>query len=212
MATTYAELQTEALAWTRNTAVADQIANCISQAEDEINAKTRGVRRVITATTTIDTDSSAVPSDFQDVRSFQLTSGSNRTLRPVSVEEMARLRAESPTTDEPYAFCVQGAAFEFYPTPDTSYDAELVYTGRLARLSDSNTTNWVLAEFPSVYLNGTLWRAYSFLKNREMAEYYGALFLSGLDDLKAANRTVRAPTLRTDFPLAGPCATDMTRA
>lgn len=213
MATTYAELQTEGLAWLRNEAATDQVTNFISQAEDEINAKTRGVRRAATAIAAVSTATVTLPDDFQDVRSFRLTDGArNVPLLPVTPERLASLRADYAATGEPEVYAIVGDAFHLYPEPTATYASELVYTARLAKLSDSNTSNWVLAGFPNVYLNGLLWRGYAYLKNRDMSEYYGALFLAGLDDLRRANRTVAEPLLRTDFPLGGPCNPDMTRA
>jgi hypothetical protein len=213
MATTYAELQTETLAWLRNTAASEQVTNFISQVEDEANAKLRGVRRIIVATPTINAASSALPGDFQEVRSVRLTDGARTVpLVPITPERLAALKQDDDTTGEPEVYAIQGASMYFHPTPSASYAAELVYVGRLPRLSDSNTSNWLLAEFPSVYLNGALWRGYLYLKNAEMAEQYGGLFATGLADIRAANRTTHAPLLRTDFPLGGYVNADLTRA
>lgn len=212
MASTYDDLITEVRAWLRNTSANDQLANFISQAEDEMNAKLRGVRRIVTATATVDAASATLPTDFQEIRAFRLTNGAR--LRPmvgVTPERLAELQADDSTPDEPEVFCVQGAAIYFHPPPSQTYSASLVYVGRVPRLSTTNQSNWVLAEFPTAYLNGALWRAYSYLKNAEMASYYGGLFSASLDDLRAASRTMRDQPLRTDFPLI-PTRTDFTRA
>ena len=51
----------------------------------------------------------------------------------------------------------------FAPSPDTSYTGYLSYYKAISALSSSNTSNWMLANHPSVYLYGSLFHAANFL-------------------------------------------------
>lgn len=201
MSSTYAELQTEGLAWLRNAAVADQITNLIAQVEDELNGQLRVSPMIVEATASIDAETAILPTDFLELRSIRLTSPT-RVLRSVSQEEMAVLKRNTTTTGEPYAYAIRGGAFEFVPVPDKAYAATLVYVAKIPALSDSNPTNWVLDRFPMAYLNGLLARGYMFLKNFPAAQAYTAAFGNDLTKIRAANRTVYDARLRSDIPRA----------
>ena len=53
--------------------------------------------------------------------------------------------------------------FRFGPSPDTSYTGYLSYYKAISALSASNTSNWMLANHPAVYLYGSLFHAANFL-------------------------------------------------
>ena len=51
------------------------------------------------------------------------------------------------------------------PTPDQSYNFEVLYYERLPPLSSTNQTNWLTRNAPNVMLYGTLLQAMPYLKN-----------------------------------------------
>jgi hypothetical protein len=76
---------------------------------------------------------------------------------------------------------------EFIPTPDTTYDGELTYYAKIPSLSDSNTSNWLLAYAPDLYLYGALVEAEPYLKNDERIAVWGELYLRVIADIEVAD-------------------------
>jgi hypothetical protein len=99
---------------------------------------------------------------------------------------MAQLREQSGNTQgRPRFYAVTAGEFEFFPTPDGSYQSELVYYANVPALSDSNTSNWLLSKYPDIYLYGALVHTAPYLDEDQRAQTWAALYQSAID---AANR------------------------
>ena len=70
-------------------------------------------------------------------------------------------------TGKPRSYTIESdnetETFRFGPSPDTSYTGYLSYYQAISPLSSSNTSNWMLANHPAVYLYGSLYHAANFL-------------------------------------------------
>jgi hypothetical protein len=73
------------------------------------------------------------------------------------------------------------------PIADSSYTAELVYYAKLSKLSDSNTTNWLLTAAPDIYLYGALMQAAPYLKDDARIGTWSQMYLTALQDLQTAD-------------------------
>ena len=71
------------------------------------------------------------------------------------------------------------------PTPDASYQFEVLYYERLAPLDSSNQTNWFTQYAPQALLYGTLLQAMPFLKNDERTAMWRAEYQFVMTSLKA---------------------------
>jgi hypothetical protein len=56
----------------------------------------------------------------------------------------------------PAAFAIAGGNIYFGPVPTSATAIATVYYAKLSNLSLSNTTNWLLASHPDIYLYGCL--------------------------------------------------------
>jgi hypothetical protein len=104
-------------------------------------------------------DSVALPSDYVLAKTAVLQTSPLATL---DVKTLSDLYNDYPnsTQGQPEAFAVHGTTLYFRPVADSSYTLRLYYTAALEALSDSNTSNWLLASYPDVYLYGSLvWSA-----------------------------------------------------
>ena len=99
----------------------------------------------------------AIPTDLVEVSSFTITSTTpNYQLDYVIPAQLAKLRKDALYSDNiPRWYTRDGSNFIFYPTPVTSYTAELIYVRTILDLA-SNSTNWLLTSHPDVYLYGSL--------------------------------------------------------
>lgn len=90
---------------------------------------------------------------------------------------------------------------EFDRTPDSAYTVEMQYWARPTALSDSNTTNTVLDNFPTIYLYGALWALWQYFSEEEISEYYYAKFMTaikGANKLHKDGRYGSAPRIRME--------------
>jgi len=180
--TTYDELKA-AIADTLNrddlTAV---IPDFITMAESDMNMNVRHWRQEERAIAPIDTQYSAIPSDFLEVISFHISSGDFRSLELISKAEMLDRRYKSgDASGKPAFYAITAGEIEVYPTPDGEYTTELYYFSRLDALSASNTTNWMLEYFPSAYLYGALVHSAPYLREDPRVQLWAGLYASTIN-------------------------------
>ena len=118
-------------------------------------------------TITIDSETETVPTGFIAVRSFYiLLSGVKHPLEYITPANMFETRGGS-RSGRPRAYTIESddetETLRFAPSPDTSYTGYLSYYKAISALSVSNTSNWMLANHPAVYLYGSLYHASNFL-------------------------------------------------
>ena len=153
---TYAELQTAIANWLVRQDLTDRIPEFIALAEAKMNRDINHWRGEKRATATLDARFSAVPTDFLAPVRFQVGT-SEEPLEPISSQDMHERRARADdTAGTPETYALVGGEFEFFPTPDESYTGTLYYRATIPALSDSNASNWVLANAPDAYLYGSL--------------------------------------------------------
>lgn len=205
--TTYAELQAAVANWLDRTDLTARIPEFVSMAEAQMNRKLRITRMIQRDTATISTDNrySTVPTNYLEVKSYVLSLGSQSwVLKALPADVMQTYRQASNAAGPPRYYALNGTSsgrdFEHYPTPDQAYTATLAFYAKIPALTTTNTTNWVLDEFPDAYLYGTLLQAAPFLRDAEQMGVWNAGFLAAIEEMKTSERTQTAE-LRTDIGL-----------
>ena len=169
--TTYAELQTATANWLDRTDLTARIPEFIELSEANFN-------RVIRSPDMVPKDDSfsltsrynTLPSDTLEIVRIVLDLTPVIVLEYLTPEEISERRVSMSATGKPYYFTVIGGStnqLEVVPSPDSTYTSSIVYYTRIAALSDSATSNWLLAAHPDIYLFGTLVEAEPYLKNDE---------------------------------------------
>ena len=161
---TYSDLKTSIANWLNRSDLTTEIAeDFIVLAEADFNSKLR-IRKMNTSTSiTIDSETESVPTDFLQVRDFFITSGGTKyALKYITPAQMDQIRGSS-TTGMPSAYTILGDSFRFAPIPDSAHTGTLNYYAKFAALSDTNTSNYILASHPAIYLYGSLYHAANFL-------------------------------------------------
>lgn len=80
--------------------------------------------------------------------------------------------------------------------PLSTNNIELTYYAKVPALSDTATTNWLLAHSPNLYLHGCLFYAAEFVRDDEQMVKEGALIGKYMDDLQSLD-------MRSKFGNAG---------
>lgn len=136
------------------------------------------------ATAEVDGQYSALPADFLEPIRLHLEGGDYRTLELISQAEMQKRRMQNAdTSGKPAFYALTQGELEVYPTPDGTYNLEMNYYAKIPALTTSNTTNWVLDNYPDAYLYGSLVHSAPFLGEDARMATWAALFQSALNGI-----------------------------
>lgn len=174
--TTYSGLSTGVFRRLNRTAETTVFDDCISLVEAEVNRRLAlsPIRPMHTrATATVDAEFIGTPSTIIDVDSFKIGDTPILYTMPENMQDMFD---KSDETGQPVYYTQIGTEFRFYPAPDTSYTATLIYWGKVPNLNSTDTTNWLLTGHPDVYFHGVLAHAYQEYFDPENADAQAALF------------------------------------
>lgn len=148
--TTYDELQAAIDTWAEQSYSDAQKEEFIALAEARLNRKLRAMEMETRVTATLDSEYLELPDDFQEIRSIEIQDD----LGPVEYITPPHLRSiyASTETGRPQYYTITDGQFQFAPAPGSSYTIEVIYYKKIPALSDANTSNWVLASHPDLYL------------------------------------------------------------
>jgi len=195
--TSYSELKTAVANWLARSDLTDRIPEFIAIAEAKFNRRLDVRQMEQRSTATINTTSTdpqfiSLPSDFQSMRRVCLSSVTGKPtieyLTPSALYQM-RFGTFADNTGQPAFFTLIGSNIELLPVPDQNYTIEMVYRQVIPALSDSNTSNWLLAMAPDAYLYGALLEAAIFTQNDERVPLWAQAYKSVIDDLTSLNFT-----------------------
>jgi hypothetical protein len=193
---TYSQLKSTLGDWLNREDLVAVVPSFIALAEAQIERALRVRQMIGRSTATIDTQYSAVPSDFLETKTFKITSSAPiQPLQFATMEQMDEFDATNSAAQRPTLFTIVGNQIRVHPAPDTSYTAELVYYAKLPKLSDSNPTNWLLTSSPDVYLYGALLQSAPYLKDDERMAVWTTLYAAGLESIKTADQNATSSGL-----------------
>ena len=190
--TDYASLQTAIMSWLARTdaATTAQVPTFIALAEAAIRRELRDDTG--RATITISAESTPLPSYVTEIRSLRVISGLPTNAVPIIVtttEILSDVRARSANTSGiPRYAAVVGSNLLVVPQPDAAYDCDMTYFNALVPLSNTNTSNTILANNPDVYLYGSLAHAEGFLEHDDRIPQWKAAFDDALAKLDTARQ------------------------
>lgn len=194
---TYTQLQTSILSWldrANDTALSAVVPDFI--ALFEANANTEGAirtqfNRTSTALSTVASQNYvSTPSDYLGTDSLIITrSGSSGYDVAVPYGGAAALYTAYPSaavaTGQPKAFINMTGKLELAPVPDTVYTTTLYYYQKIPALA-TNSTNWLLTNFPQIYLFGSLVASEAFLGASNDISKWGSLYDNAIQKLEGA--------------------------
>jgi hypothetical protein len=186
--TTFSELKAALANWLDRDDLTSTIPDFISLAEKQIEREVRHYKMIERASGALDSQYSAVPADWLETLRFSITTGNTFALEMTTLSDlMTRRQNAQNTTGRPEYYAHIGEAFELFPTPDTTYTMELVYYQEIPKLSDSQTTNWLLTDAPDAYLYGALLQAAPYLGEDERVQVWNGLYAGAVASLNRAS-------------------------
>ena len=187
---TYSALKASVANWLNRTDLTDEIVDFISLTEADFNSKLR-IRKMISETTiTIDAETEDLPTGFLQIRDFFIVSGSTKLpLRYMTPSQMDSIKGTS-TTGTPEVYTILGDKLRFAPKPNSTYTATLNFYKKFDALSDSNTSNFILSDHPSIYLYGALYHATNFLGgiDKMLVQKWQQMYATAMERLERNDR------------------------
>lgn len=162
--------------WLNRQDLTAAIPSYIALAEAEVNAddRFRVLHSVVRATAQISpaqADANGnfylpLPADYISMQNLRvLEAPPPGRIDLVTQTQMDDLRQKFQGADVPKYYAVLSTEMELLPAPDRQYTAQMVYYGKVPPLSSANQTNWLLQNYPNIYLYGTLLQAAPYLKD-----------------------------------------------
>lgn len=165
----------------------DQVKEFISLAEASFNRVLRTRNQLTRSTSDVSTQFVTQPTDLLELYNIQLNSDPIVRLEQVSLSAMDTLKSASSTTGKPLYFAITGTDLELYPSPDTSYEIEVIYYATIDPLTTDAETNFLITNHPDLYLFGSLVQAEPWLMNDERIGIWGALLGKGVEELRISD-------------------------
>lgn len=185
---TYAQLQTAVGDWLNRSDLTSAIPDFITLVEGRLRRQMRAAGAVTrNGAFTIDSASETLPTDCKEVRSIAINNGQgsdyNVALKPLAPEQLAEMQAYYANTGTPQYYCVVGSSVYFMPQPDQTYTGLIVYELEIPPLA-TNSTNWLLTDYPDVYLYGALVEASPYLRDDARVPAFEQRFKEALGELE----------------------------
>jgi len=194
----YTELKAAVAQWMRRSDLTAEIPDYITLAEKKIVKllKLRGQETETTLTPNSGDSTVALPADFGSPIALWNTLDDPRT--KIS-QVMPDALAYEDTPGVPDFWAIDGANIRF----DCALDGAIPFALRYVKafeLSTSNPTNFVLTEWPDVYLYGALTEGFLAVFDEQRASVWQGKFQAALEVARTtANDNKKGVTLRTDM-------------
>lgn len=197
--TTYDELKASIANWLNRDDLTAVIPDFIALAEAQIARDVRHWRQEKRVTTSVNEQYENLPIDWLEMIQIQLTAGGR--LQVISAAELQDRKEDSLVAYKPKYYRLTSDQIEFYPAPDSPYEAAMQYYARVPALTDTDTTNWVLTDYPDIYLYGALVHAAPYLNDDQRITVWASLYQSAVDALDQDNKKSRVSgPLRMGMP------------
>ncbi len=200
--TNYDELQKEIIDWSHRSDLGTKIPDFIKLAENAMYSNDQEVLTIrsmeIVSTAATTGQYLALPDNFESARSVRLVTGDNGGELTFQAPEQMRKQV---STGRPNFFTVVGDELQFDRVPDSEYTIEIQYYRKATPLSDSNLTNEIITNHPSIYLFGALTALFSYSLDSEQQLKYTQMFIGAIKGANKADKKGRygpAPSMSLD--------------
>jgi hypothetical protein len=173
---TYSDLQGAVANWIARADLTTNIPDFIALFESVANRRLRLRQQESAVTLTASSGVATLPADYLAWRRVTWTGQFPRELEYVHPSYLHALYPTLPA-DIPRLFTIEGGNLTVAPTDNTALTFD--YFQKIPALSNTNTSNWLLATAPDLYLFGSLAEAHGFVKDAESL----ALWKSRRDEL-----------------------------
>jgi len=162
-------LITEVKSWINDSGTSDDtVKGWIQLAESRFRRVLAQLDNEVTITSVPSSELDALPTGFNGLREAYVVGSPNRPLTLISPAQMTRY---GDLTGNPVFFSIEAGNFRFNPTA-SGETVTYTYFRKLDDLTVGSPTNYLILEYPDVYLAGTLTVAQKFLRDDVDAQQF----------------------------------------
>jgi len=186
--TNYSALKTTVANYLGRTDLTTQIPDFITLAETRLarELRTRQMLKSATSSMTSGDARVALPTDFLQVRDLYIQGNPRMPVTYLAPSAFTR-DARADESGLPVYYTVLASEFLFAPIPDGSRTLEILYYAKPAVLSDSNTSNVFLANYPDALLYGALAEAEPYLIKDARVQLWISLYDRAINSISEAD-------------------------
>lgn len=203
--TKLSELKTRIAGTLNRTDLTTDIPEFIALAHIDINARFRTADMMTSGAFTLTggTPTVALPTRFKEFRRVQYTADASdiREIVPGPFSPLTQQEAAGQS-GYPNRYSIDGDNMRVTPTPSATFTGTWFYFIGVEAFdfTDDDDTNWVLTDYPNVWLYGSLLSALPKIGNDVRSPIWRTFYEEGLNNIKADDRSKRfakAPRMRS---------------
>lgn len=174
---TYAELRTEVAAWLHRNDLTDRIPTFIEFATNRLSRSITSPRMEASTTLTVTSGIASLPNDFRAAISMTLGTVEYKAITAADMRAMNQggIRPTYPV------YSIVNNQITVYPAESSS--PTFIYATRLANLVTDADTNWVLQDYPDVYLMASLAETRKFVLDDTRLVQYEQMTIARIAEL-----------------------------
>ena len=179
---TYAELKTQVAAWLHRNDLTDRIPTFIEFATHRLNRSITSPRMEASTTLSVVNGIASIPSNFRAAVSMTLGTVEYKAITAADMRAMDQggIRPTYPV------YSIVNNQIKVYPAESSS--PTFIYCVQLANLVTDADTNWVLQDYPDVYLMASLAEARKFVLDDTRLVQYEQMTIARIDELNRNER------------------------
>ena len=190
---TYSALQTAISNYLSRTDLTSQIQDIfIPFAENRLRRELRTNEMLDYVTLSLTNNVATLPSDFLEVRELHFDSNPVDDIQYQSPDLFFRNRV-TKTSGSVVFFTILANEIHFAPTPNVTSDLKMLYYKKPAYLSDSNTSNVFLANYPDALLYAALAEAETYLMNDARVSTWANMYDRSVQNIYSSDRGKNTP-------------------
>ena len=188
--TTYTELQAAVADFLNRDDLSSTIPTFIKLAEAQISRDLLHWKQQKRVVTTLNERYENLPTDL--IKLHDVVLDDVKQVKPASKSEISRYKLNSEgIAAEPVYYSIYSGQIEFVPTPDVDYELTLQYSARIPYLSDELQDNWLLIDYPDIYLYGTLLQSAPYLQEDARLPVWAQMYSAAVTNANAQSDNVQ---------------------
>ena len=122
-----------------------------------------------------------LPSDYSSLKNISISGSINTVLTLIPDDSLLNYNSFN-TTGNPLFYSIQNNTVYFSPAPSSAFTVNFVYYQDVPPLA-TNNTNWLLTQYPMVYLYGALIEGCTYIQDFEQQQLYQDRFDDAIEDI-----------------------------
>jgi hypothetical protein len=188
---TYNILRTTIADWLNRTDLTAAIPGFIELAEAKFNRDLRTRHQIKRSTATLTSQFITLPTDWVEGINVQLNTNPVKVLEYVTSDQADRISANSYGNTGAEVYTIIGTQLEIVPPVAVNTEIEMSYYAKIPALTTAAPTNWLLTQWPDLYLYGALANAAPYLREDERLATWKGMVGQLMEEVRMSDERAR---------------------